>query len=540
MATKVNPTPVARPTPEQLAWHDVDMSMFVHIAPDVWRSRFFPFKFVPPAKINPGKLDADQWARVALSLGAKRLVFIAKHERGFCWWHTETSNYGIKETPWKDGKGDVVAEVAASCKRHGLDLGIYLSPADKYLHARVGGACKTPVEQKRYNEVYRAQLTELLTLYGDVVEIWFDGSLVTDVHDILSAHAPRAIVFQGPQASIRWVGNEAGHAPYPAWNAVKQADAVTGISTAAQGDPDGDAWLPLEVDTTIRDHYWFWEPKTEGKLKSLEHLMEIYYRSVGHGCVLLLNSTPDRSGLIPECDVARAREFGAEIQRRFEQPIAETSGKGDVVTLSLPGPINIDHVITMEDLSQGERIREYVLEGFHDGQWTELVRGTAIGHKKIDFFASTSVSQVRFTALVFVGQPVIRKMAIYYVGITSAIDRAKIVLWDGLSAGKWNDLAKNKATTFQFKISSHCREARQYEIEIAAINASAGAPNLEVSEITLLDRGVPTEGFITSGKRPLHYALNITGFNQDLSLRLVLRKTLEGKAPGNVIIRRLA
>ncbi len=535
----MDPDRLPRPTKEQQAWHDNDLSMFVHIAPDVWRSRLLPWRFVPPRKINPSGLDTDQWARVVVSLGAKRLIFVAKHERGFCWWQTETSAYGIKETPWKGGKGDVVAEVAASCRKHGLQLGIYLSPADRFLGARVGGVCPSPEDQRRYDAVYRAQLTELLTRCGEVVEIWFDGSLVVDVKDIVAAHAPHAIIFQGPLASIRWVGNESGHAPYPGWNGLKRADAATGIATAAQGDPDGDAWLPLEVDTPIRHHLWFWKPKSELMIKSLEHLMEVYYRSVGHGAVLLLNGAPDRTGRIPERDAARTAEFGAEIQRRFGKPLAETRGQGKMVTLELDAPSLVDHVVIMEDISKGERVREYAVEGERGGTWFELVRGTAIGHKKIEFFQETEVTKLRLNVSRSVGDPIVRSLAAYHVGSVPSFDRYKIHVWNGLSAGSWNDLAAVGWTTLEFKIADQCKEAAQYGLEIAPARTDPVPPPIEVKSVTLLHDGVATDGFVSPGKEPLHYLLNITGFNQKLAVRLEMRKTTGDTSPGSLIIRRL-
>ena len=173
-------------------------------------------------------------------LGAKYIVFVAKHIGGFCMWQTETTTYGIRNTPWRDGKGDVVADLSESCRKRGLKLGVYLSPRDDKFGAGTGGRCKTPELQTAYNALYRRQLTELLSRYGEMVEIWFDGSLVTPVGDILKERAPHAVIFQGPFATIRWVGNEDGFAPYPVWNAVSKSDAETGIATAMHGDPHGD------------------------------------------------------------------------------------------------------------------------------------------------------------------------------------------------------------------------------------------------------------------------------------------------------------
>jgi alpha-L-fucosidase len=345
-------------------------------------------------------------------MGAKQIVFVAKHVGGFCWWQTETSDYGVRNTPWRGGKGDVVADLARSCRQRGIKLGIYLSPADSKFGAGVGGRCKTSEAQERYNKVYRQQLTELLSRYGEVSEVWFDGSAVIEVGDILKRHAPKAMVFQGPHATIRWVGNEDGVAPYPAWNAVPEAAAKSGVATARHGDPTGTAWLPNECDARIRST-WFWNSKNASTLKSGEQLMEMYYQSVGHGAVLLLNNTPDTTGLIPEADVRRSAEFGAEIKRRFGKSIAETTGKGEVVELDLGKPTLIDHAVTMEEIAEGERVREYVVEGLAGEKWQALCSGTAIGHKKIDRFAPVEVTKVRLRCLKAAAPPLIRKLAVY-------------------------------------------------------------------------------------------------------------------------------
>ena len=259
-------------------------------------------------------------------------------------------------------------------------------------------------------------MTEVLSRYGEISEVWFDGSCVIEVGDILKQHAPRAMVFQGPHTTLRWVGNEAGYAPYPAWQTVKRADAATGIATAAHSDPDGDVWLPMECDTTLLDHKWFWGENTDHMLKSLDQLMDIYYKSVGRGCVLLLNSTPDTSGLIPAAHVQRYEEFGDEITRRFGKSLGEAHGQGETVELDLGRPRAINHVITMEDIREGQRVRAYRLEGLADGGWQVLVpKGLSVGHKRIDVFPRTVVSKVRIVVTESVGQPVISRLAAFNV-----------------------------------------------------------------------------------------------------------------------------
>jgi alpha-L-fucosidase len=402
---------LARPTPHQLEWQDREVGMFIHFAPNTWLDKEYDDLSLPLSRFNPEKLDTDQWVAAAEAMGAKFIIFVAKHAGGFCMWQTDTTDYSLESTPWRGGKGDVLADLAASCRKKGMKLGVYLSPQDKKHGAGGGGRCDTEEAQDQYDDLYRAQLTEVLSRYGEISEVWFDGSTVVRVGDILSKYAPNAMIFQGPHATIRWVGNEDGFAPYPAWNSVSEADARSGVATAANGDPNGTVWLPNECDARMRNT-WFWRTDNAQTLKTVDQLMEMYYRSVGHGAVLLLNQTPDPTGLIPEADFKRGAEFGAEVARRFGQSIAETSGKGDLVELSLKEPTLIDHAIVMEEIAQGERVREYVIEGLADGEWTPLCQGTAIGHKKIERFAPAKVSKVRLRVLRSAAEPLIRKLAV--------------------------------------------------------------------------------------------------------------------------------
>jgi len=404
---------LAKPTPRQIEWHDCEIGMFIHFAPNTWQDREGDDRSTPLEQINPAQLDTEQWVDVADAMGAKYIVFVAKHVGGFCMWRTDTTDYGIKNTPWRDGTADVLADLSESCRKRGIKLGVYLSPRDDTHGAGGGGRCKTEEAQARYNRIYRQQLVEVLTRYGEMFEVWFDGSCVIAVGDILEKHAPDAIVFQGPHATIRWVGNEDGVAPYPAWNAVSGPDAESGVATARHGTPDGTVWLPNECDARIRST-WFWNTKNAGTLKSARQLMAMYYRSVGRGAVLLLNHTPDTSGRIPEADATRAAEFGAEIARRFGKSIAETSGSGNEIDLDLGKPTLIDHVITMEEIVHGERVRKYAIDGFIGGKWQQLCEGTAIGHKRIDRFEAIEVSKVRLRCTQAVATPVVRKLAVYY------------------------------------------------------------------------------------------------------------------------------
>ena len=406
------PTKLALPSPAQAEWHDYEMGMFVHFAPNTWLDKEGDDLSKPLAEINPSKLDTDQWARVAESMGARYLVFVAKHVGGFCWWQTDTSDYGVKQIPWRDGRGDVMADLAASCRKRGLQLGVYLSPADRSLGAGVGGKMADPDKQRIYEATFRRQLTELLSRYGEIREVWFDGSLVFSVADILERHAPHAVVFQGPQATIRWVGNEEGVCPYPAWNAVRSGRKPWGVYTAQDGDPNGDRWLPNECDARMRNT-WFWRTDNLKTLKTVDQLMGMYLKSVGRGGVLLLNNTPDPTGLIPEADAARSGEFGAEIQRRFGTAVIDTAGTGAELEMGLSAPSTVRATVLMEEITEGERIREYVVEGLTHGEWRPLASGTSVGHKKIDTFDPVEVTQLRLRIPSAAAPPIIRRFAAF-------------------------------------------------------------------------------------------------------------------------------
>ena len=292
--------PRAIPSADQLAWQDLEIGMFVHFAPNTFQDKEGDDLSTPLSAINPD-IDTDNWAECALNLGAGYIVFVAKHQGGFCMWQTKTTKYSIGNTPWKGGHGDVLGDLSVSCKKRGLRLGVYLSPRDDYFGAGVGGVCKDPSRQAAYDAMYREQLTEVLTRYGQMVEVWFDGSSVVPTSDLVQKYAAHAAIFQGPDATIRWVGNENGFAPYPLWNAESKADARSGTSTSLLGDPDGDAWIPVECDVSIRRPNWFWSTTNERNLMTLDQLIEVYYRSVGRGAKLLLNIPPDTARAYAGC-----------------------------------------------------------------------------------------------------------------------------------------------------------------------------------------------------------------------------------------------
>lgn len=530
---------LALPSPEQAAWQDLELGMFIHFAPNTWNNKEGDDLTVPLNQINPEKLDTDQWVQVAESMGARYIVFVAKHVGGFCWWPTVTADYSVKSIPWRNGKCDVMRDLSESCRRRGMQLGVYLGPADQNLGASVGGRCKTEAEQKKYDRIYRRRLTELLTGYGELMEVWFDGSLVIEVGDILKKYAPHAMIFQGKYATIRWVGTEDGHAPYPAWNAVsaKKNPSKRGIMTAFDGDSDGDKWLPNEVDTyNVQPPAWFWNNRPERRLKTVEELMDTYYRSVGRGAVLLLNQTPDTTGLIPDADAKRAAEFGAEIKRRFGQSLAETNGTGEMVELDLGSVRKIDHVVVMEDITKGERVREYVIEGFINEEWQKICQGTAIGHKKIDCFKQIETNKVRLRNLLAADTPIIRKLAVYNTGVTFVrkleLDSEK---YKYLKIGGWDQASfKKEKAVFEVDVTPVCKDATQYEI---CFQKTEGRKQIKITDVSFVFEGAELRHFIQPTHDPNIYNLNITGLGKTMVLRITILSMGGQDTCGDIVIR---
>ena len=416
---------IAKPKPEQAAWQDAELGMMICLDlitfTDLREPNWQKAGRLDPNLYNPTKLDTDQWMEAAKAMGATYTVFVAKWCTGHLPWQTDLYPYSVKQSHWRDGKGDVVKDYVESCRKHGIKPGIYASvTANAYWEVNNPGLVNwgkggDDAKQVEYVRMSERMLTELWGNYGPLFEIWFDGGALPpekggpNLIPILKKLQPKAIVFQGPAASIRWIGNESGVAGYPCWATVSASE------TAGDGDPNSTVWQPGECDVPIRNHEWFWNPNEEGKLYSVDALMDMYYKSVGRNCNMIVGVTPDRTGLIPEADVKRAAEFGAEVKRRFGSPIAATSGHGDVVELALDKPAVIDHAILMEQIAEGERVRKYVVEGMTGGQWKQLCAGQSIGHKRIERFDPVEVAKVRVRCTKSVAEPLIRTLAVYHV-----------------------------------------------------------------------------------------------------------------------------
>jgi alpha-L-fucosidase len=520
----------ARPTLDQLKWQDLEMGMFIHFAPNTWQGVEQDNLSTPLSEVKPKLLNTDQWASTAVDLGAKYIVFVAKHSGGFCMWQTETTKYSIGNTPWRGGHGDVLADVSASCRKFGLKLGVYVSPRDAKFGAGIGGLCKTPAQQKIYNAIYRRQLTEVLSRYGSMVEIWFDGSNVIPVGDILDRYARHAMIFQGPHATIRWAGNEDGFVPYPAWNSISVTDAKTGVATALNSDPNGSVWMPNEVDVSILRPYWFWSETKQRNLLSLDAMVEIYYRSIGRGAQLLLNIPPDTTGLMPAEDVTRAKQFGKEIQRRFGKSVAETSGSGESVTLPLRAGSRVNTFLMQEDCSFGERVRQYKIEAREAGKWVTLGTGTAIGHKRIQPVSPTNADAVRLVAVESAARPMIRRLAVFDTQTPPPRNwNAPATAWAYDEVGTWSDY------NFHIDVSNKILAATQYRLRFVPQTGWGNCAD-PIEHVTAQIGGIAEPKLLRplSGSRDV-LILTMPGIGQ----KVILEGRLRCAANGTILLRKI-
>ncbi len=533
------------PSEAQLRWHAYEQIMFVHLSPSAWQGREYDNGSTPLSDIKLSKLDTDQWCQVAKSWGAKMIVFVAKHAGGFCWWQTQTTEYGIRNVPWKNGQGDVLKDLAASTAKYGLDLGIYVYPGDEQWGAAIGsgGITKDPSRQEEYNRVFRQQLTEILTNYGPIREVWFDGNCHIPVEDILQKHASDAVIFQGKMASLRWVGNEDGVAPYPNWYTLKTADLKTGTATALHSDPNGDAYAPVEVDVPLLKnggHKWFWAPDTDHLLMTTEQFMDMYYKSVGRGSVLLLNSSPDTSGLIPKSHVEVYQKFGEELNRRFESPLLSTSGNERNLELAFSKPTAVNHLILQEDLRKGQQVRSYLIEGFREGKWQAIYQGSSIGHKKIDYFPTETVEKLRVRLLETVGTTNLTASA-YFIEMPKTASESKdektlIGTWDSNTFdSEWKEIT--------FDLTPYLNQIGEYEVYFSTIAydfQSKDPSGLEFSDWTLelYGRKAPESLQVLphGGVRITRSQQTLDEFPSKLSVKI---KSRPAKSVGDILLKRI-
>ncbi len=409
------------PTPQQYAWQQMELTAFLHFGINTFTGREWGDGKEDPALFNPSELDAGQWVRSLKEAGFKMVLLTAKHHDGFCLWPTATTKHSVASSPWKNGQGDVVKELRDACDKYDMKFGVYLSPWDR--NAECYG------DSPRYNEFFIRQLTELLTNYGEVHEVWFDGANgegpngKKQVYDwdafyrTIQRLQPKAVMaIMGDD--VRWVGNEKGLGRETEWSATVLAP---GIYTRSQANNDrlgvfsqaedlGSRkmlekatelfWYPSEVDVSIRPG-WFYHAEEDSKVKSLKHLTDIYFQSVGYNSVLLLNIPPDRRGLINEADVRRLNEFAAYRERTFASDKVvkgrkywnATSGSEKVYSLKPDAEINV--VMLREDITKGQRVEAFTVEALTDDGWKEVGKGTTIGYKRMLRFPAVKAGKLR-------------------------------------------------------------------------------------------------------------------------------------------------
>ncbi|WP_262245151.1 alpha-L-fucosidase [Parapedobacter soli] len=422
------------PTPQQLELQERQLGAFIHFGPATYI--YSDMMSVPEVEIfNPTQLDAEQWVKTAVSFGAKHVVLTAKHHNGFCLWPTITTDYSVKNVPWRDGQGDVVAEFVAACRKYGVKPGLYISSGDKYL-----GCTSTPDpmgERKlvgdidTYFPVFFEQVRELLTNYGAIDYVWFDGAhdpfgwdvshpetglpLGTAYGDAIRALIrnlqPQAVVFGGTQPDVRWSGSEQGWASYPLWNVIRDGEQLQNWV-----GPQNTGWIPAEANIHPRST-WFWTPDSDHTLRDIPFMEEVYFQSIGRGANLLINMSPDTSGLVPPAEVEFLKKFGKHLEHTFGTPLVIKDFpqmEGDNY-IELTIPKNDVRVIELvEDIKQGQRVARYSIDALVNQEWKTISEGQSIGRRRLERHDSLTTDRLRIH-LVGNGTlpPVIKKIAVY-------------------------------------------------------------------------------------------------------------------------------
>lgn len=447
------------PSEQQLAWHELEYYMFVHFTVNTFTDKEWGYGDEKESVFNPSELDCRQWAEVARDAGMKGIIITAKHHDGFCLWPSKYTEHSVKKSPWKNGNGDILADLRKACDEFGLKMGVYLSPWD-----RNHELYQTP----EYIAYYQNQLRELLTQYGDIFEVWFDGANGGDgfyggaretrkidnktyydwpsMHKIVRELQPNSVMFSDAGPDVRWVGNERGTGSLTNWCLLNRDELYPGGGFAkilGAGHEDGKYWVPAEVDVSIRPG-WFYHQKEDSLVRSPENLMELYYSSIGRNCNLLLNVPPDRRGLLHENDVKsllsfrelREKEFVSDIARgkkasatdvrgRAFHPSNVTDGDKDTywttadgissaaVIIDLGSETEVNRIVLQEYISLGQRVQQFKTEAFVSGQWVPLTDGTTIGYKVIRKFPMVKTGRIRVTILKSKACPILSNIELY-------------------------------------------------------------------------------------------------------------------------------
>lgn len=479
------------PSPAQLEWQKMEYYMFVHFGPNTFTDKEWGDGTEDPSVFNPSDVDCKQWVETAKNAGMKGIIITAKHHDGFCLWPSKYSTHTVRESLWKDGKGDILKELSDACREGGLKFGVYLSPWDKN-HPAYG----TP----EYNQIFANTLTEVLSNYGDVFEQWFDGANGegpngkkqeydwTLFNSTVYKHQPQAVIFSDVGPGCRWMGNEAGYAGETNWSRLNVEGFAPGnspaLDTLNSGNKYGKAWVPAETDVSIRPG-WFYSPNTDDKVKSVEELLDIYCASVGRNSNLLLNVPADRRGRIHPNDSIRLMEFKGAIDRMFDKNLAKgktakasaVRGNAKVydaanlldgqydsywatddniltasVEIDLGEKTDINCIVLQEYIPLGQRIARFSVEAWNDNSntWEQLVGATTIGYKRILRFQTYKTQKVRVNVLESLACPVLNNIELYnipleYIPVTEN-QKTDLIKEEGdLSPEKWSVLAPHIA-----------------------------------------------------------------------------------------------
>ena len=409
------------PTPQQLEWQQMELTAFLHFGINTFTGREWGDGKENPALFNPTDFDAEQWVRSLKEAGFKMAILTAKHHDGFCLWPTKTTGHSVAASPWKDGKGDVVRELRDACDKYGIKFGVYLSPWDR------NASCYG--DSPKYNEFFIEQLTELLTNYGEVHEVWFDGANGegpngkkqeydwTAILSTIRRLQPRAVTaIMGDD--VRWVGNERGLGRETEWSATvltpgtyarcEEQNKALGVKATSKDLGGRDMlvnakelfWYPSEVDVSIRPG-WFYHQQEDNQVKSLKHLTDIYFKSVGYNSVLLLNIPPDQRGRISDADVNRLKEFADYRKEIFADNRVKgglkawTARPGDTRVYQLKPKSEINVVMLRVDISKGHRMEAFTVEALTADGWKEIAKGTTVGYKRLIRIPAVEARQLR-------------------------------------------------------------------------------------------------------------------------------------------------
>jgi alpha-L-fucosidase len=427
-----------RPVPSaaQLEWQRDERAVFVHFGLNTFTNREWGDGREDPRLFAPTRLDPRQWARAARAGGFRAMILTAKHHDGFCLWPTATTSHSVSASPWRQGGGDVVREFVTASRAEGLKAGVYLSPWDRH-EPRYG-------DSPAYNDFYCAQLQELLTRYGPVHEVWFDGANGEGPNGKKQAYdwprvwrlvrqlQPDAVIFSDAGPDVRWIGNESGLAGDPNWSTVDPAVVLyPGASGSAvsrmlqHGDPAGSVWRPGETDVSIRPG-WFHHPAEDERVRAIDNLVDLYFSSVGRNSKLLLNVPPTRDGVFHLTDVTRLTGMRERLAALFHEDVTrghqlawQPAGDRTTAEIDLGRAVHVGIADLREDVTRGQRVTRYALDGSNGGPWLALSRGTTIGFRKLDRFDMTPVRRVRLTVDA-IDTPLPVRLALYAANVTGA------------------------------------------------------------------------------------------------------------------------